>query len=166
MPTTAEPIFDGAEQKMSPSNEAVKINYIGDSGARVRLLAVRSTARGEEGEKRHQKHNQIRGDQRLGQILRRQIRGDGAAWWAADDDADGMTEGVAPRGEPPCLEEQYYFTPEQATEAIAALADLWRCRDQRSDVIRGGWQGEDDARDGSAKAPNGYWWQALARTLR
>ena len=84
---------------------------------------------------------------------------------AADDDADGMTEGVAPRGEPPCLEEQYYFTPEQATEAIAALADLWRCRDQRSDVIRGGWQGEDDARDGSAKAPNGYWWQALARTL-
>ena len=78
MPTTAEPIFDGAEKKMSPSNEAVKINYIGDSGARVRLLAVRSTARGEEGEKRHQKHNQIRGDQRLGQILRREIRGDGA----------------------------------------------------------------------------------------
>ena len=79
MPTTAEPIFDGAEKKMSPSNEAVKINYIGDSGARVRLLAVRSTARGEEGEKRHQKHNQIRGDQRLGQILRREIRSDGAA---------------------------------------------------------------------------------------
>ena len=44
MPTTAEPIFDGAEKKMSPSNDAVKINYIGDSGARVRLLAVRSTA--------------------------------------------------------------------------------------------------------------------------
>ena len=80
MPTTAEPIFDGAEKKMSPSNEAVKINYIGDSGARVRLLAVRSTARGEEGEKRHQKHNQIRGDQRLGQILRREIGGDDTAW--------------------------------------------------------------------------------------
>ena len=40
---------------------------------------------------------------------------------AADDDADGMTEGVAPRGEPPCLEEQYYFTPEQATEALRHL---------------------------------------------
>ena len=78
MPTTAEPIFDGAEKKMSPSNEALKINYIGDSGAKVRLLAVRSTARGEEGEKRHQKHNQIRGDQRLGQILRLEIGG--GAW--------------------------------------------------------------------------------------
>ena len=78
MPTTAESIFDGAEKKMSPSNEAV-ISCVGDSGARVRLLAVRSTARGEEGEKRHQKHNQIRGDQRLGQILRQEIGGDDAA---------------------------------------------------------------------------------------
>ena len=49
MPTTAESIFDGAEKKMSPSNEAVKINYIGDSGARVRLLAVRLCVTGYSG---------------------------------------------------------------------------------------------------------------------